>query len=285
MPEAAGEVVVDHADRLHEGVDDRRADEVEALGLERLRDRPRGLVLGPDIGPAREVVLHRAAVDEPPQERREALPLLDREPAARAGNGAEDFLPVADDAGIAHQRLDVLGAEGRDHGRIEAGKGAAEILALPQDRDPGQPGLEAVEDQLLKQLTVVIGDIELVRARPPAAALTVGMMDESVGLAHAAGVAASPGKGKPMKPGFSILTGMPPARIVSPAASASAARSRRIITRPRPFAPVPTLPSLRSPAVTSDQGSAVKPSSYTTGTMRVRAVPRCCMRDTTSWPM
>src|SRR5215207_2308391 len=204
MPEAAGEVVVDHADRLHEGVDDRRPDEVEALGLERLRDRARGLVLGPDIGPARGVVLHRAAIDEPPQEIREALPLLDREPSPGAGDRAEDLLPVADDAGVAHQRLDVLGAEGRDHGRIEAGKGAAEILALPQDRDPGQPGLEAVEDQLLKQ---------------------------------------------------------------------------------RPFAPVPTLPSLRSPAVTSDQGSAVKPSSYTTGTMRVRAVPRCCMRDTTSWPM
>src|SRR5918993_1651193 len=53
----------------------------------------------------------------------------------------------------------------------------------------------------------------------------------------------SPGKANLIQEGLSSRTGMPPARIVSPVLRASSARSRRIITRPRPCEPVPVLPS------------------------------------------
>jgi hypothetical protein len=43
---------------------------------------------------------------------------------------------VADDRGVAEQPLDVLLAEPRDLGEVEAGKGAPEPLPLAQDRQP-----------------------------------------------------------------------------------------------------------------------------------------------------
>ena len=62
----------------------------------------------------------------------------------------------------------------------ETVEGGAEGVALAQDRDPGEAGLETVEDQLLEQrpvvpfgrapFLVVIGDIERVFAGPGAAA-------------------------------------------------------------------------------------------------------------------
>ena len=58
----------------------------------------------------------------------------------------------------------------RDFLRLEIVEGAAEILALAQDRDPRQPGLESVEHEFLVEcaivefrhapFVVVIGDIE-----------------------------------------------------------------------------------------------------------------------------
>jgi hypothetical protein len=109
----------------------------------------------------------------------------------RAPHGRFDLGAVSHDAGIAHQGLDLGVIEARDDVRVEARERAPEGVAFPQDRDPGQPGLEAVEDQLLEQgavvvfghppLGVVIGDIEGVGAGPPAARPVVGMLYESVG--------------------------------------------------------------------------------------------------------
>ena len=64
----------------------------------------------------------------------------------------------------------------RDLVRIEVVEGAAEIVALAQDRDPREPRLEAVENELLEQravvalrhapLLVVIGDVERILFGP-----------------------------------------------------------------------------------------------------------------------
>ncbi len=66
-------------------------------------------------------------------------------------------------------------------------KAARNALALAQNRDPGEAGLEAVEDELLEQgavvpfgrapLVVVIGDVQRVLARPGAALQSVGVAD------------------------------------------------------------------------------------------------------------
>ena len=105
-----------------------------------------------------------------------------------------DLGPVAHDRGVGHQPLHVLLAErGHDLG-VEARERGPEALALAQDRDPGQPGLERLQAQLLVQraviahrpapLGVVVGDV-LGRGRaPPAAGLPVVADHQCV--AHAA---------------------------------------------------------------------------------------------------
>src|SRR5215207_1730762 len=116
------EVVVDEAHRLHEGVDRGRADEAPPAPLELLGERPR-------------------------------LRRLAREPRPR---GAGFISP--DEGGDRALRLDHLdGApgEGRDAVEVEAGERAAERLALAQDRQPREPGLEALEAELLEQPHVV----------------------------------------------------------------------------------------------------------------------------------
>ena len=131
------------------------------------------------------------SVDEIPQEARESAALLDDEPGARAGNRRLDLGAVAHDAGVEHQRLDLRLVEAGDHRRIEAREGLTEVLALAQDGDPGQPRLEAVENEFFEQrpvvefrhapFRVVVRDIEGIGAGPPAAGLMVGMEDQSVG--------------------------------------------------------------------------------------------------------
>jgi hypothetical protein len=79
--------------------------------------------------------------------------------------------------------LDVALSEARDPLGVEAGEGAAERLALAQDRDPRQASLKAVQNELFKQgprialryapFLVMIGDVNRVLSRPRAASEAV----------------------------------------------------------------------------------------------------------------
>ncbi len=80
-----------------------------------------------------------------------------------------------------------------------------------------------------------------------------------------------------------MRTGTPPARSVSPLSMNSAARSSRIGARPRAPATEPSVP-ISTPPAAIEAPLAGSGESATTGTMRRRAVPRFCMRDTTSCP-
>src|SRR5581483_2113731 len=138
-----------------------------------------------------------------------------------------------------------------DFFRIEIVKRTAEIVAFAQDRDPRQPGLESVEDQLFEEgavvvlrhapFLVVVGDVQGVLLRPRAAA-------QSVGLAHETAFA-SPGQSNFAQDGFTGRTGTPPASSIVFAARASAIRSSRIGARPRTFAVEPSVPTCLSPAM------------------------------------
>src|ERR1019366_1574216 len=107
--------------------------------------------------PHRFVVVDlRLAVDEIPRQLGEAGPFLhDIKPGARREYRAFDLGAVADDAGVLHQPLDFLWCVARDFFRNEAAEGAAEILALAQNGDPRQAGLEAVEHKLFVERAVV----------------------------------------------------------------------------------------------------------------------------------
>src|SRR5262249_40931523 len=104
---------------------------------------------------------------------------------------ALDLHAVAHDARILHQLLDLLRRVARDLLGLEAVEGAAEILALAQDGDPGPSGLEAVEDELLIEravivfghapFLVVIGDAERVLLEPGAAWSPPGWRGEGFG--------------------------------------------------------------------------------------------------------
>src|SRR5262249_41456497 len=287
---AAHHMVVDHARRLHEGIDDARADELEATPRELLGHRSRDRRFRRHLRGGAEAIDLGPAADEIPKQPREARTLFHcTEIRARGENRALDLHAIADDARILHQLLDLLRRVARDLLGLEAVEGAAEILALAQDSDPGQSGLEAVEDELLIEravvvfghapFLVVIGDVERVLLGPGTAFEAIRMEE---GRAHSAAFA-SPGHTNCAQAGLTSCNLTPPATSGSPAASAWGGGSSRSTARPRPGAPEPSVPMVLSPALTGMPASGAKPSKAT-GSRRVRAVPRCSMRETTSCP-
>src|SRR5581483_12465011 len=77
------------------------------------------------------------------------------EDALRVRDRRLDLAAVADDACVAEQPLDVALAEARDLLRNEVRERRAERLALAQDRDPREAGLEALEAEALVQAALV----------------------------------------------------------------------------------------------------------------------------------
>src|SRR5215470_269642 len=267
MPVAGHQMIVDHADSLHEGVDDGRADELETAAGKFFRNLARYRGFRRHLFGAAEIVHLRLAVEKIPEQAREAGSLLHHlEVGARGQDGTFDLQSIAHDAGILHQPLDLLRRIAGDLGGLEVVEGAAKIIALAQYRDPGQTGLEAIENELLVERTVVvfrhapllvvIGDIERVLLGPGTALEAVGVEE---GRVHSAAFA-SPGNAKRAQAGLASRNSTPPATSGEPAASASAARSRRSIARPRPCAVEPSVPTAFSPALTWAPASGAKPS-------------------------
>ena len=98
---------------------------------------------------------------------------------------------MADDARIGHQAVDVIGSEAGDGLDLEIGEGGAEALPLAQDREPGEPRLEALQAELLEEapivgdrpppFAVVVGPVQLVAGAPPAAGDAIGLEGDAVG--------------------------------------------------------------------------------------------------------
>src|SRR5690606_22035527 len=137
VQEAAGQVVVHHAARLHERVADGRAHEAETAPREVLAERVRDgrarrhlLLRAPAIHP-------RPPVDEAPEIRVEAAErLLHREKRARVRHRRLDLEAVAHDAGIGEQARHPPAIVARDARGIEIVERGAVGLALAQDGDP-----------------------------------------------------------------------------------------------------------------------------------------------------
>ena len=175
-------MVVDQAHRLHERVERRGTDERPAPGLEvaaeghrlgRGRKAPEGAQrqsprTGSGFGSeAREIGGERA----------ELTLQLDR--ATRVVDGGFDLAPMPDDAGILEQPIDVARPEPGHGVEVEAAKRAAEVLALAEDDEPAQPGLESLEADLLEEpapvtdghspFAVVVAAVERITVAPEAA--------------------------------------------------------------------------------------------------------------------
>src|ERR1700739_3950274 len=88
----------------------------------------------------------RARRFEPPHVRRQRPLGLDQlDAAAGVRDHSLDLAAVADDRGVGQQSRDVAITELGDDAEVEPGERAPERLALAQDREPRQSGLEALE--------------------------------------------------------------------------------------------------------------------------------------------
>ena len=142
-------MIIDHTRGLAEGMDDCRAAEFEAAFLESLGQRHRFWRLRGNLCPRMKAVLLRSSIKELPYEVGKTFPPLDLQVDPRGCHRSLDLDAVADDAGVVHQRRNLLSVEAGNLLGIEIGEGSAEGVALAQDRDPGKAGLEPVEDQFL----------------------------------------------------------------------------------------------------------------------------------------
>ena len=228
----------------------------------------------------------RLAVDEVPQDRAEAGAFSMISSHARAEATAPSiFMRLRTMPSSCIRASTFLLRVARDLLRREAVERAAESFALPQDGDPGKSRLKSVEHELLVERAVValghapflivIGDIERVGAGPRAA----------------------PVAGLPLMPRASATGTAKRAKAGLAQRDLDPSRRQRLALAPKPPRPgrggSGRAPRRRSPSrafrsarrqprcCVPEAGSGASPS---TGTMRFRAVPRCSMRETTSWP-
>jgi len=64
-------------------------------------------------------------------------------------------VPGANNAGISEQALNVGFSEARDLHRVKSLERFAKSVSLPQDDDPGQPGLKSFEHQQFPECPAV----------------------------------------------------------------------------------------------------------------------------------
>ncbi len=81
--------------------------------------------------------------------------LLQFEGAVGIVDCRHDLAAMTHNAGILHQTLNVFVSKCRHFLDVKPGEGSAKILALAQDCQPGQAGLEPLKAQFFKQPCVI----------------------------------------------------------------------------------------------------------------------------------
>src|SRR6266568_7177688 len=151
--EAPMEVVVNHADVLHERVDTRGPHEAVSLRLQLLRERLRLRYRLGQIGNGRRCLLAGNLAGL--RERNEAR----RRGQHRAGvvDSCPDLATVADDRGVLNQPVHVLLGHRRALGDVEAPESLPEHIPLPEHDRPAQPDLKHPQGERLKHRGLVVG--------------------------------------------------------------------------------------------------------------------------------
>lgn len=135
-------MIHDHARSLHQRIADGRPDKGEA-GLFQAAAHRLGLRSDRrDLAAVLEMIDFRHSANERPEELHR---VFQRQPGLGVAPGGSEFQAVADDSGIEHQFVDLRIAHLRHALHIEAEQHLAITLALLQDGDPGQAGLEPFE--------------------------------------------------------------------------------------------------------------------------------------------
>ena len=172
----AREMVVDDAAGLHGRIEGRRADEPEARPLQSLREGGRLRGRGEPVGGRDGYRVHRGRPSPEELVQRDVVAQGDRRSGVR--DRGLDLAAMTDDARIAEQTADIALAETGDDVGVEARETCTERLALPQDRQPRETGLEPLEAEALVDpllgsdgsppLVVVVGVVGRVGALPAA---------------------------------------------------------------------------------------------------------------------
>ena len=136
---AGGEVVVDDAAGLHEGVADGRTDEAEAESLQFAVERAGGVGLGGHVG--RRLPPGRRFGVGPDDLRERAVLGVERQGGGGVGDRGVDFASVADDAGVGQQGFAVGVGGCGDSLEVPVPEGVAVAVAAGEDRAPGEAGL------------------------------------------------------------------------------------------------------------------------------------------------
>ena len=157
VAEAGGEVVVDEAGGLHEGVANGGADEAKSA-LEQFLAEFDG-----EIGLCREMfvtgpaILDRSAAHEVPDELVEGAKFfLHLEESLGVGDSGLDFETVTDDAGIAEEGARFFCVVARDFRGIETTKELAIAFALLEDGVPAEAGLRAFKDEEFEPDAIIV---------------------------------------------------------------------------------------------------------------------------------
>ena len=157
MSRARDEMVVDHAGRLHQRVTDGRADEFESASNQIVAHRVGFGCARRQLSHSSPTILFRFTADKTPEVSVEAVKLFpDREKRFRILDRRRNLQPVPHDSGVAEQPFHIARAVARDLFRAKTVERLAIVLPLLENRRPAQPGLRALEDQKLKQLSIVM---------------------------------------------------------------------------------------------------------------------------------
>jgi len=157
VTKADKQMIVDHANGLHEGVTDRRADKFES-SFRKVSAHGVGFGrTGRHLFHAFELIANWLVVDEAPNvgveisklflHGEECLSILDR---------GGDFEPVAHDAGISEQLFNLSQIVSGDFFSVEIIKGLTIVIAFIQDCGPTQSGLGAFENEEFEQEPVIM---------------------------------------------------------------------------------------------------------------------------------
>lgn len=163
-------VVVDHAGRLHVGIHDGRAYESEAAFFHILAESVGYRGSGGHGFDRRPVILHRLIFNEAPYVVREAAEFfLNAQKRPGILPGTVNFQPIADDPGILQQCVQLAVGVAGDLFGVKVVEQGPVALPLAQDRDPGQPGLGAFEQEHFEQVLVIAG------GNPPLSVVIAGI--------------------------------------------------------------------------------------------------------------
>src|SRR5687768_7331982 len=157
IAEAVRGVVVDESHRLHEGVTDRRADELESPPEEIAAESVRFHGTGRNL-PERTPATHeRRSANEVPDIGVEAAELLlNGKEGLRISNSAFDLEAVANNPRVPQQPLHSRRREPRNLRRIEVQERITITLALLQNGLPAEAGLRSFQGQELEQNPVIV---------------------------------------------------------------------------------------------------------------------------------